>query len=132
MRFLWITCDFANRLTTADDQTTPQLFLELMHLGAVGRLQRFTQTPEGSQETVWAPGIFSMQVHRPSMAGVVEVLLRNLKEQLPDSGDISLFVQIGRRHYQLPVALDTDSAASVVKKIDEILEAHPPAPASAE
>lgn len=136
MGFLWLTCEFTDCLATEEDRVTPQLFLALMNLGEVGRLQRFTQASDDPENTAWAPGIFCMQVYGPAMAAVLDVLLHQLREQLPaaesESGrGISLYVQIEARHYQLPVDIDRDDAQGVAQKIEAVLDAHQPGSASA-
>ena len=129
-RFLWLTFDFAKCLPNETDPVTPQLFLTLMAHPAISQLKRFTRQAEnlGPDDIAqWEPGIFTLQAYRSSLLDVLTEVSNQLathlatEEQTPDQMTITIYTQLGNRHYPLITNLATDKLQTVADDIETMV-----------
>lgn len=137
-RWLWLTFDFARCLSSQDaprgdaprgDDITPQLFLILMAHPAIKQLKRFTKQAEnlGPDDIAqWEPGIFTMQAAR---ANVLEVLVQVSSCLEPylvvEDGaalEMTVYTQLGRKHYPLVTGLDARTLEMTAADIESMVQ----------
>ncbi len=129
-RFLWLTFDFASCLPDAVDDVTPQLFLTLMAHPAISQLKRFTAQADSlgpDDITQWEPGIFTLQAHRSSLLDVLTQVSSCLtphivpKDGVPDQVTITIYTQLGSKHYPLTTCLDSKALGETAKDIETMV-----------
>lgn len=132
-RFLWLTFDFAGCLSAEIDTVTPQLFLTLMGHPAIGQIKRFTAQAENlcaDDIAQWEPGIFTLQAYRPSLLDVLTQVANQLTSQLssdgktPDQMTITIYTQIGARHYPITTRLSPGEMQTVAADIETMVQQH--------
>ena len=132
-RFLWLTFDFAKCLSTETDTVTPQLFMTLMGHPAIGQIKRFTAQAEdlGPDDIAqWEPGIFTLQAYRPSLLDVLTQVASQLASHLsdddktPDQMTITVYIQLGRRHYPITTSLSPEAMHTVAADIETMVQQH--------
>lgn len=134
MRFLWLTFDFATSLPTATDTTTdnvtPQLFLTLMAHPAINQIKRFTREADtlGPEDIAqWEPGIFTVQAYRAGLLDVLTQVTSSLADYLvpedktPDQVRITVYIQLGERHYPVTVSLRVNDIQGAVEEIETMV-----------
>jgi len=129
-RFLWLTFDFANCLPTDTDDITPQLFLTLMAHPAIKEIKRFTTGADSlgpDDIAAWEPGIFTVQAYRSSLADVLNQVSSQLvphlisESQTPDQVSITVYTQLGSRHYPITTSLDQSTIQTAAEEIETMV-----------
>lgn len=132
-RFLWLTFDYGNSLPTATDTITPQLFLTLMAHPAINQIKRFTAAagPLGPEDiAAWEPGIFTAQVYRASLLDVLSQVASQLsphlvgEQQTPDQISLTVYTQMGGRHYPLITSLSQTDIQATAQDIETMVAQH--------
>lgn len=129
-RFLWLTFEFASCLPGTTDDVTPQLFLTLMSHPAISQLKRFTTQAEslGPDDIAqWEPGIFTLQVYRSSVLEVLIQVSSSLtpyivpKDGSPDQVNMTVYTQLGAKHYALTTGLDSNALGETAEDIETMV-----------
>lgn len=133
LRFLWLTFDFASCLPTATDNITPKLFLTLMAHPAISQIKRFTTQSEnlGPEDIAqWEPGIFTLQAYRSSLLDVLTQVSSQLaphlvsNDQTLEQVTITVYTQLGRRHYPIVTNLSPDAIKLAAEDIETMISQH--------
>ena len=133
LSFLWLTFDFASCLPTPTDNITPQLFLTLMAHPAISQIKRFTTQAEqlGPDDIAkWEPGIFTLQAYRTSLLDVLTQVASQLtphlvsKESSPEQVTITIYTQLGRRHYPITTSLNINDIEMAAQDIETMVSQH--------
>ena len=133
LRFLWLTFDFASCLPTPTDNITPQLFLTLMAHPAINQIKRFTTQSEnlGPDDIAqWEPGIFTVQAYRSSLLDVLTQVSSQLtphlisSNQTPEQTTITVYTQLGGRHYPTTTSLSPDDIKIAAQDIEAMVGQH--------
>ncbi|MEM9484483.1 MAG: hypothetical protein AAGA83_12410 [Cyanobacteria bacterium P01_F01_bin.116] len=132
-KFLWLTVDFAQQISTATDNITPQLFLTLMAYPAINQIKRFSANTEnlGPDDVAdWDPGIFTVQAYRSSLADVLKQISSQLashlvtSDQTSDQIAITVYIQMGGRHYPINTSLDEKDINATAVDIETMVSQH--------
>lgn len=133
LRFLWLTFDFANCLSTRVDNITPQLFLTLMAHPAIKHIKRFTNQSEnlGPDDIAqWEPGIFTVQAYRSNLLDVLNQVSSQLIQHLDlhsstqEQVTITIYTQLSGRHYPITTGLSPDDIQLTAQDIETMVYQH--------
>lgn len=125
MRLLWLTFDFSNCLAGSTDNITPQLFITLMSHPAINQIKRFTSQADtlGPDDVAqWEPGIFTVQAYRSSLLDVLTQVTSGLAGLCDRETTITIYTQLGRRHYPTTSSLNPSTMTEVAKEIETLVQ----------
>ncbi|NEQ53106.1 MAG: hypothetical protein F6K11_23705 [Leptolyngbya sp. SIO3F4] len=130
---MWLTFDFANNLSDTTDDITPQLFLTLMAHPAISQIKRFTANADNLDPddiADWEPGIFTVQAYRSSLLDVLSHVSSQLAPHLisdgqsPETITITVYTQMGRRHYPVITSFSQDDIQTAADTIETMVQQH--------
>lgn len=94
----------------------------------ISQLKRFTVGAEslGPEDVAqWEPGIFTLQAYRPSLLDVLSHVSAELAPHLVANGEetvsVTVYTQLGRKHYPLVTGLSAESLSKTAEDIEAMV-----------
>ena len=100
---------------------------------AIKEIKRFTTGADhlGPGDIAdWEPGIFTVQAYRSSLIDVLNQISSQLAphltsgSQTPDQISITVYTQMGRRHYPITTSLDQRAIQTAAEEIETMVSQH--------
>ncbi|MEO0396862.1 MAG: hypothetical protein AAF243_12860 [Cyanobacteria bacterium P01_A01_bin.137] len=97
---------------------------------AIKEIKRFTTGADGlgpDDIAAWEPGIFTVQAYRSSLADVLNQVSSQLvphltaSRQTPDQIFITVYTQMGNRHYPITTSLDQSAIQTAAEEIETMV-----------
>ena len=100
---------------------------------AINQIKRFTAGADslGPEDIAdWEPGIFTVQAYRSSLLDVLSQVSTQLtphlvgSSQTPDQVSITVYTQMGRRHYPITTSLSSNHIQAAAESIETMVQQH--------
>ena len=97
---------------------------------AIQEIKRFTTGADAlgpDDIAAWEPGIFTVQAYRPSLADVLNQVSSQLAPHLISGGQtpaqvaITVYTQMGSRHYPVTTRLDQSAIETAAEEIETMV-----------